>query len=131
MFAEVTVGDHTVYAMCAIDALGIGYMHGADVTIDSSCRATGRPIRIVTKNQGAQLDRVEPADAVVWSGIRPTQGTAANTLCTVLAFFSSDDALEAWRREEHPDQQGYPLSMQEGLEVGKAIFGPMLRSTAG
>ena len=28
-------------------------------------------------------------------------------------------------------EQGYPLSMQEGLEVGKAIFGPMLRSTAG
>ena len=77
------------------------------------------------------MDRFEPASAVVWSGIRPTQGTAANTLCTVLAFFASDEALETWRREEHPDQQGYPLSMQEGLEVGKAIFGPMLRSTAG
>lgn len=128
---EVTVGGQTVHAMCAIDALGIGYMHGADVTIESSCRATGRPIRIVTKNQGTQLNSVEPANAVVWSGIRPTKGTAANSLCTVLAFFSSGDALETWRRAEHPNEQGYPLSMQEGLEVGKAIFGPMLRSTPG
>ena len=128
---RVTVGDQTVYAMCAIDALGIGYMHGSDVTIDSSCRATGRPIRIATKNQGAQLDSYEPGNAVVWSGIRPTQGTAATSLCTVLAFFSSAEELEKWRVEKHPDQQGYPLSMQEGFEVGKAIFGPMLRSTSG
>lgn len=68
---------------------------------------------------------------VVWSGVRPTHGTAANTLCTVLAFFSSDEGLEKWRLEEHPDERGYPLSMQEGLEVGKAIFGPMLRASSG
>lgn len=128
---RITVGDRTVYAMCAIDALGVGYMYGADVTIESSCRATGRPIRISTKNQGAKLESHEPGNAVVWSGIRPTHGTAANTLCTVLAFFSSDVALENWRLEEHPDQRGYALSMKEGLEVGKAIFGPMLRSKSG
>ena len=128
---RVTVGDQTVYAMCAIDALGVGYMYGADVTIESSCRATGRPIRIATKNQGAQLESYEPSNAVVWSGIRPTHGTAATSLCTVLAFFSSDEALEKWRLEEHPDQRGYPLSMQEGFEVGKAIFGPTLRPPSG
>lgn len=128
---RVSVGDQTIYAMCAIDALGVGYMYSTDATIESSCRATGRPIGIATKNQGAQLESYEPGNAVVWSGIRPTHGTAANTLCTVLAFFSSDEALEKWRLEEHPDERGYPLSMQEGLEVGKAIFGPMLRAPSG
>lgn len=113
--------------MCAVDALGVGYMCDTDVTIESSCRATGLPIRITTKNQGAQLESLEPGSAVVWSGIRPTHGTSADTLCTVLAFFSSVDALDKWRAEEHPNQRGYALSMQEGLQVGKAIFGPLLR----
>jgi mercuric reductase len=124
---RVNIGNRVVHAMCAIDALGVGHMCTTDVVIESTCRATGRPIRITTKNNGAQLETHEPGDAVVWSGIRPTHGKAADTLCPALAFFSSEAALEKWRLRQQPDQKGFTLSMRQGLEVGKAIFGPMLR----
>jgi mercuric reductase len=122
----VQLNGNIVHAMCAIDALGVGRMYECDVTIQSRCRATGQAVRIVTADCGRRLASVEPADVVVWSGIRATQGCAANTLCPLIAFFANDAVLEQWRLEEHPDAPGYRLSVAEAMEAGMAIFGPML-----
>jgi hypothetical protein len=123
---RVRLGDHVVHAMCAIDALGVGRMYESDVVIDSSCRASARPIRIVTAGHGRRLRSVEPASAVVWSGIRLSEGCAAETLCTVIAFFETAEALESWRERENPDARGYRLTVEEGMQAGMAIFAPML-----
>ena len=126
----VHVGEHAVHAMCAIDALGVGKMVGRDVEIDSSCRASGAPIRVATGGNGTVVESISPATAVVWSGIRDTEGCAADTLCTIMAFFASDDALETWRKVEHPDTPGHRLTVEEGMQVGAALFGPMLAKAA-
>ncbi len=123
---QVHLNGNIVHAMCAIDALGVGRMYGCDVSIQSRCRATGQAVRIVTADCGRRLASVEPADFVVWSGIRATEGCAANTLCPLIAFFSNDAALEQWRRREHPHAPGYRLGIAEAMEAGMAIFGPML-----
>lgn len=42
------------------------------------------------------------------------------------AFFCSDQHLADWRVRTDPDGVGFRLSVEEAIQVGKAIFVPML-----
>ena len=123
---RVRLGDRVLNAMCAIDALGVGAMYGRDVAIDSTCAACGDAIRVETRDDGRALKSFTPEGAIVWSGVAYADGCAATSLCTVRAFFCSDEHLASWRETEHPDGKGFRLSMDEGLQTGVAIFAPLL-----
>lgn len=123
---RVTLDGHVLNAMCAVDALGIGAMTNRDIAIASQCRHCGAPIRITTQDQGRALADVEPATAVVWFSVRYEGACAASSLCATTAFFCSDDHLLAWRRGRSADEPGFRLSIAEGLEAGRAVFGPSL-----
>lgn len=124
---RVTLNGRIVNAMCAVDALGVGAMLGRDIQIDSRCLHSGSAIRITTRDHGRALAEVRPETTVVWLGLRYEGGTAAFSLCTVTAFFRTDDDLEAWRSEsQHAEQRGVRLSPSEALEAGRAIFQPSL-----
>ncbi len=124
---RVRLGDQTVNAMCAIDALGAGDMYGRDVEIRSRCRTCGTPVEIATSKRGQALAQIKPATAIVWTGIREAQGCAASSLCTVIAFFCDDAHLEAWRARQDPEDTGFRLSIEEAMQIGRAIFAPSLR----
>mgnify|MGYP001031519131 CR=1 FL=1 len=123
---RVTLDGRVLNAMCAVDALGIGAMTDRDITIASRCRHCGAQIRIATRDQGRALAQIEPRTAVVWQSVRYEGACAANSLCATTAFFCSDDHLSAWRREQAADEAGFRLSVEEGLEAGRALFGPSL-----
>ena len=123
---QVTLDGRVVNAMCAVDALGIGAMTDRDITIASRCRHCGAPIGITTRDQGRALAQVEPRTAVMWQSVRYEGACAANSLCATTAFFCSDDHLVAWRRERSSNEPGFRLSIEEGLEAGRALFGPSL-----
>lgn len=125
---RVDLGAQTLNAMCAIDALGIGAMYDRDVRIRSSCRMCGISIEVATLNSGRELAYWTPETAIVWSGIRYEHGCAANSLCKVLAFFCSDAHLAAWRQQQGEEARGFRLSMEEGLETGRAIFENSLKT---
>lgn len=115
-----------VGCLCAIDALGAGAMLGRDTEVSSSCRACGAPVRIATRSAGRALRSVTPAGTVVWSGIRYVGGCCATSGCAVKAFFCSDEHLTAWREQADPSGVGFRLSIEAALQVGKALFVPML-----
>ncbi|MER9607566.1 bifunctional organomercurial lyase/mercury(II) reductase MerBA [Mesorhizobium sp. M0312] len=123
---RVTLDGYIVNAMCAVDALGIGAMTDRDISIASRCRHCGAPIRIVTQHRGRALADIEPTTAAMWQSVRYEGACAANSLCATTAFFCSDDHLSAWRRERSADEPGFRLSIEEGLEAGRALFGPSL-----
>ncbi|RXG86364.1 bifunctional organomercurial lyase/mercury(II) reductase MerBA [Bradyrhizobium zhanjiangense] len=123
---QVTLDGRVLNAMCAVDALGIGAMTDRDITIASRCRHCSAPIRVTTRDQGRMLARVEPKTSVMWQSVRYEGACAANSLCATTAFFCSDDHLSAWRREQAADETGFRLSIEEGLEAGRALFGPSL-----
>lgn len=123
---RVTLDGHVLNAMCAVDALGIGAMTDRDVAIVSRCRHCGVPIRITTRDRGRVLAEVEPRAAVMWQSVRYESACAANSLCATTAFFCTDEHLSAWRRERSADEPGFRLSIEEGLEAGRALFGPSL-----
>ena len=124
---HVVVRGKTVSAMCAIDALGMGAMLGTDTRIRSACRHCKAPIEAATRESGQSLGAITPATAVVWSGVQYDTACAATSLCTVQAFFCSEEHLAAWRED---GADGFRLSIDEAFQVGKAIFGPMLQSAA-
>ena len=123
---RVRVGERWLNAMCAIDALGVGAMLGADTRIESRCRACDATIRIETRGDGARLGAVSPEGALVWSGVRYEDGCAATSLCTVIAFFCREDHLEGWRAEHEPGNRGFSLSLEDALQAGRGLFGPLL-----
>ncbi|MEE9267601.1 MAG: alkylmercury lyase family protein [Gammaproteobacteria bacterium] len=123
---RMKLGETVLHAMCAIDALGTGAMLGADVAIESACRFCGTPIRIETRDKGAALEVYSPTSAVVWSGLQYSNSCAADSLCTVMAFFCTDEHLHSWRDAQDRETKGFRLSMDEGLQMGKAIFMPLL-----
>ncbi len=109
----------TLATMCAIDALGAGAMCRDDAAIRSACGACGAAIAAQTADRGVTLESFAPADAVVWVGLRPSGGCAADTLCTELLFFCSDAHLGRWRAGRG---DGHRLSPEEAFQVGKALF---------
>ena len=123
---RVSLGERSLNALCAIDALGAGDMYRSDVELHSRCRACGALIFIATSDRGRAVADVQPGSAVVWSGIRHPDGCAAGSICTIIAFFCGDAHLAAWRGEHHPDAPGFRLSIEEALQAGRAIFSPSL-----
>ena len=123
---RVRMGERVLNAMCAIDALGVGAMYDEDVTIESVCQMCGDEIRVNTRDRGAALAAFSPTDAVVWVGTRYADGCAATSMCTTMAFFCSDGHLAAWRETDDAGADGFRLSMDEGLQAGKALFMPLL-----
>ncbi|HXH13541.1 MAG TPA: organomercurial lyase [Alphaproteobacteria bacterium] len=116
-------GDRPLYAMCAIDALGIPFLLGRGARIRSACFFCGTPV-IVEVHEGA-LTRADLPSAVVWLSER--EGCCvAEARCPLINFFCHASHLEAWLAAS-PDERGRGLSMLEALEVGKATFGELLR----
>ena len=72
-----------------------------------------------TDDRGMTLREVAPTGAVVWVGLRQSCGCAAETLCTELLFFCSDEHLARWRKDR---SDRYRLSPEEAFQVGKALF---------
>jgi Alkylmercury lyase len=125
---RVTIADGpTVFAMCAIDALGIADMLGKDVTITSTDPATGEPIGLTVHGGQATW---EPETAVVFVGaVIPTaptgDGAAVDRCCQVMNFFVSTDSAQAWIAA-HSGVSGVALTQSQAFRLGIDIFAPLL-----
>ncbi len=123
---RVALKSHTLNSLCAIDALGVGRMYRRDVTVESRCRLSGVSVRVTTGDEGRALRNVSPAGAVVWYDFAYEGGAAASSCCPSIAFFCSEEQLRRWLDQQTPPRHGVVLSIEEALEVGRAIFGPVL-----
>jgi Alkylmercury lyase len=122
-------GGPRVYAMCAIDALGMAAMLGRAVTIASTDTRTGQPIMVtVTKNGTAAA--WEPASTVVFEGCLASCADglarpAAQVSCGHVNFFATPASAAAWAAA-HPEVTGEVLGQAAALRRGREIFGPLL-----
>jgi hypothetical protein len=117
-------GGPAVFAMCAIDALGVSAMTGVPVVIESADPATGEP---VTVNVDGSASTWDPATAVVYVG-RTGDGCAgpsASVCCGYMNFFATGAAAAAWAAS-HPHITGGILGQARALHVGIGIFGQLL-----
>lgn len=116
-----TFDGQTVYGFCASDALGFPVILDRHGRIESTCPATGRPIRVeVTPSE---VLNVHPPEAVV-STVRPTQAvTDIRAYCDLGNFFSSPDAATDWLAHNPHGQittvaDDFTITRQSMIEVG-------------
>jgi alkylmercury lyase len=126
---RIELRGKVVHALCAIDALGVADMYRTDITIASFCHHCGAAVCVETGSQGKALMRVMPDSAVVWYDFAYV-GSAATSCCPAIAFFCSDEHMRGWLNRQNPRRSGVKLTMDEALEVGRAIFGPVLVDTS-
>jgi len=118
-------GLPAVYAMCAIDALGLPAMAGRDGRIISTDPLDGQPI-VVSVHGGSWS--WTPAGAVVVAGRATECGTECGSfevICPNTAFHASRDSAQAYlsgRRELY----GEILDQQTAIESGRHNFGSLL-----
>lgn len=117
-------GRHRVQAMCAIDALGIGPMLELPIEIVSRDPLSGGEIWVrLDPTEGAWW---EPSEAVVLAGSACGEGPSFGGCCDVLNFFETRDNAELYLRE-HPGIAGSPSSVPDAIEVGRIVFGDLLK----
>ena len=104
-------------------------MYRSDASVDSACASCANKIYIATALHGRALRTMSPPDAVVWYDFS-FAGCAAASCCPSIPFFCSDEHLQAWLDAQSQPRQGVRLSIAEALEVGGAIFGPVLTDPA-
>jgi len=126
---RVELSGRELYAVCAIDALGVAGMFRKDTTIKSTCRTCGGRIEIGTARNGKSLSYCRPVGSVVWYDLAYNQ-TAAESCCPAIAFLCSDEHLGQWLLDQNPKRIGYRLTLDEGLEVGRALFEPVLATAS-
>lgn len=120
---RVRIGDRVdVYAMCAIDALGIAPMLGQDTVIESVDITTGRPVSLVTR---AGSTSWEPTEAVVFVGADSGGGPSADCCCDYLNFFTDGTAARAWIAA-HPDVPGQILDQPDAEVLANRLFAHLL-----
>lgn len=122
---RVVFGARNLWALCAIDALATGRMYRRDVSVHSACAACANKIYVATALNGRALRNMSPPEAVVWYDFSYA-GCAAASCCLSITFCCSDEHLQAWLKTQARRPQGVRLSVAEALEVGGAIFGPVL-----
>jgi alkylmercury lyase len=126
---RVGINGRMLNALCAVDALGAGGMYRMDATITSSCRLCGTTIEIGTAQHGTALSHARPAGAVVWYDLAYSR-TAAMSCCPSIGFFCCDEHLQQWMAAQATVLAGYRLTLDEALEVGRAIFGPVFAGSS-
>jgi Alkylmercury lyase len=122
----VEIGGQDIAAMCAIDALGAGAMARRDAQLRADCAECGALIRVAIVAEGLEIARVTPEGMMIWAGVEPVAGCAADTQCRSMLMFCNLDHLEAWRAVHAPRGTGFHLTPAQALELGAAIFRPFL-----
>jgi len=111
-----------VYAQCAVDALGIPFMFGHDLSVASSCAHCSKPITLEVRNR--MIVTIKPTETVVWAGATRS-GPAATSVCPAINFFCSLDHVAAWL-QGRTNTTGSTISLAEAFHISKAVFEPLL-----
>jgi hypothetical protein len=120
---RVRVGSGAdVFAMCAIDALGIAFMLREPTEITSADPDTGEPITVSIRLTDEST--WSPRDAVVVAGHMGT-GTSRACTCPYTNFAASPKRAHALLEAE-PVLAGDILSMPEAIVTGRESFGSLL-----
>jgi Alkylmercury lyase len=115
----------TVYAMCALDALGVPQMTRRDGRIRSADPTSGQPITIQIDDHGWHW---QPATTVVLAGtatMGEACGSVADCCCPYINFHASPGDADTYRRA-HPAITAELLDQADAVAAARRIFGGLL-----
>lgn len=117
----VTLSDgRKVYAMCALDSLGIPLTFAKDATIRSVCHHCRRPATI--RIGAGKVAAVDPASTIVWpNGV--LGDVWAEKACPFINFFCSQEHLARWKAESGTQDAGLTMTVDQAMDRAREIFG--------
>ena len=113
-----------VWAMCAIDALGIPQMADRDATIIATDPSTGDEVRVETH---AGRWRWAPATTTVLVAQTGANGPSAACTCGHVNFYGRAEIAQAYL-DEHPELTGRVLDASAAVELAGQVFGALLHN---
>ena len=116
-------GYKKMYAMCAIDALGICFMFDCDVSISSKCTHCDDNVEIEIKNN--EIISLKPRDVVVWYDL-DLSCCAATSCCPNTNFFASGEHFTHWQQGKD-ERKGNLVTISEAFYLGKFYFANRLK----
>ena len=116
-------GRAPVWAMCAIDALGIPQMTGRDGAITAADPETGDQVRVEVSGGGWRWSTL--TTTVLMARAREC-GRSAVCNCPHVNFFTGPDHAEAYLAR-HRELHGQLLGQRAAIELADAVFGALLR----
>lgn len=118
-------GAPPVFAMCALDALGLPFMVGRRATIRTQDPTDATRITIAIEPVSGE-QRWLPETAVVLANERSKEpAIAAECACPLINAFARPATAERWRAE-HPELTVRLLPQEQALAEARAIFGALL-----
>jgi hypothetical protein len=118
-------GGPSVFAMCAVDALGIPQMLRRDGRIRSVDPTSGQPITVEVH---AGVWHFQPATTVLLSGSTADGDacdTAAEWCCPFINFHTDREAADTYRRA-HPGMTSQLFDQAEAVKTAGWAFGGLL-----
>jgi len=118
----VSFGEVTVFAMCAIDALGIPFMLDSDAIVTSADPHTGQPVRVTVTGGTVTF---EPAQAVVVYATSAAAGRSVDTCCSTINIFASPGSARTWLAGRS-ELAATVLDQDHAVQLARDIFEPLL-----
>ena len=122
---RVTVNNHAVHCMCALDALAVSPMFDMPTRITSCCHVTSTPVTI--RQQGRKgLESGNACTAnfgINWSAASTTI-CCSDSLCTEMIFLKDAAVAEGWLSEEPEQRQVFDLN--DAIEFASRFFVPLI-----
>lgn len=119
----------SVWAMCAIDALGIPQMAGGDATVTATDPQSADPVRV--ERSGPNWRWSPQSTTVLVAGAAMTGDAAALCACPHVNFYTSSTHAQA-SLANHPELTGELLLAQgAAIEYAGAVFGALLHPLTG
>ncbi len=112
-----------LYSMCAVDALGIGFMLDCDFSINSECLHCNEEIIIELKNN--EIVYLQPENTVGWFDMEYSC-CAATSICKNINFFTSSSHFTDWHKDK-ATRKGALLQIEEAYYLGKLFFEKRLK----
>lgn len=120
---KVRVNGHTVYSMCALDALAISPMFNIKTHIDSTCKISGEEITIDQIDQEI-LNKEESKKVcfgIDWNSA--ANNCCATSLCTEMIFLKDKITAEIWLNK---DNNREIFTIDEAIQFASGFFKPLI-----
>ena len=125
---QVQVGEIKVYAICAVDALGIAAMARRRAEITCFCQTCRSGVSVSISPDGLTVEHASRPNPRIWTGVEDVGSCAADSQCKSMLLFCSPEHLDSWKRSQPTSAHGFDLSLSQGVQLGAAIFRPFLQT---
>lgn len=120
---KVHVNGHSLYAMCAVDALSVGAIFHTQTRIDSHCHLTGEPISI--RQEGKRIISAKPNAPRIGVRWQRLIDCCAHVMCRQMIFVKDLPTSQIWQSTDPVSKELFTL--EEAIEFGEAFFSPLLQ----